>query len=127
MVYGDRKPYLTALLVPHLEKLEAFARENALQFADSCEMVKHAQILRLIRERVDRLQANLTSFQRIKRFTLLSSDFNHQEITPTLKVRRNLVCERYRQVLEGMYQSPGQGIQDNGFCVVEELSGEERT
>ena len=127
LVFGDRKPYLTALIIPNLERLEAFARENALPCADACALVKHPAVLRLFRARIDRLQENLASFQRIKRFTLLSGDFHRREITPTLKIRRNLVYDHYRQVLEEMYQPIGHGFHDNGFCIVEELSGDERS
>jgi long-chain acyl-CoA synthetase len=123
LVYGDRKPYLSALLVPNLESLEAYARHHQLDFLNHCDLVNHPQILALVRGRIDRLQEGLPSFQRIKRFTLLSRDFSKDEVTPTLKVKRKLVAKRYHKVLEEMYLPQDHGIHDSGFCVVEEESG----
>jgi long-chain acyl-CoA synthetase len=126
LIYGDRKPYLTALLVPNAENLAGWAGENGITFADHCELVSHPRVLQMLRERLDRLQQDLASFQHIKRFTLLSGDFSKKEITPTLKIRRNLVYARYRDLLESMYEPAGHGIHDRGFCIVEELEPAER-
>lgn len=126
VVYGDRKPYLTALLVPKMDNLAAFARENGVGFSDNCELVSHPRVLQAVREHVDSLQEELTPFQRVKRFTLLSGDFSRQELTPTLKVRRNLVRDHYREIFEGMYRAKDHAIHDSGFCIVENLTEEEK-
>ena len=120
MVYGDRKPYLTALLIPNLENLESYARHKKIDFLDPCDLVNHPQVLQLIRRRIDALQEGYPSFQRIKRFTLLSRDFSKEEMTPTLKVKRKLVTENFHKVLEEMYLPQGHGLHDSGFCVLEE-------
>jgi len=121
MVYGDRKPFLTALIVPNFDNIEKYARENRIDFLNHCDLVNHPGILQLIRERIDRLQANMPSFQRIKRFTLLSRDFsgNEGEMTPTLKIKRKVVAEHFHRNLEGMYLIHDHGIHDSGFCVIE--------
>ncbi len=126
MVYGDRKPYLTALLIPNLENLEKHARSLKVDFLDACDLVNHPASLELIRDRLNQLQSNLPPFQRIKRFTLLSADFSRSEITPTLKLKRKLITQHFKQVLEGMYLASDHGIHDNAFCVVEELTEEEK-
>jgi long-chain acyl-CoA synthetase len=120
MVYGDRKPYLTALLIPNLENLESYARHRKIDFLDHCDLVNHPQILNLIRRRIDALQEGYPSFQRIKRFTLLSRDFSKDEMTPTLKVKRKLVTERFHKILEEMYLPRDHGLHDSGSCVLEE-------
>jgi long-chain acyl-CoA synthetase len=120
MVYGDRKPYLTALLIPNLENLESYARHKKIDFLDPCDLVNHPQVLQLIRRRIDALQEGFPSFQRIKRFTLLSRDFSKEEMTPTLKVKRKLVTENFHKVLEEMYLPRDHGLHDSGFCVLEE-------
>ncbi|SDL25596.1 long-chain acyl-CoA synthetase [Geoalkalibacter ferrihydriticus] len=119
MIYGDRKPYLTALLVPNLDNLEKFAREQKLDFLDHCDLVNHPQVLSLVRSRVDRLQKDMASFQRIKRFTLLAQDFSKEEITPTMKLKRQVVTDHYADILEGMYAAKDHGVHDSGFCQVE--------
>jgi long-chain acyl-CoA synthetase len=82
--------------------------------------VNHPKILALMRSRIDLLQQGLPAFQKIRRFTLLSRDFCGDEITPTMKLRRKVIRERFHQILEGMYQPQGHGIHDSGFCVVSE-------
>ena len=126
MVYGDRKPYLTALLVPNLENLEKHARSLKIDFLDACDLVNHPASLDLIRDRLNQLQGHLSPFQRIKRFILLSADFSRDEVTPTLKLKRNLIIKHFRQVLEGMYLAADHGPHDSAFCVVEELTEEEK-
>jgi long-chain acyl-CoA synthetase len=105
MVYGDRKPYLTALLVPNFDNLEKYARTNKLDFVSHCDLVAHPAVLELIQQHIDSLQKELPSFQKIKRFTLLPRDFSREdgELTPTLKVKRNIVATRFHNVLEEMY------------------------
>lgn len=120
MVYGDRKPFLTALLIPNFDNLESYARHKKIDFLDHCDLVNHPLILQLIRRRIDALQQGYPSFQRIKRFTLLSRDFSKEEMTPTLKVKRKLVTERFHKTLEEMYLPRDQGVHDSGFCVLEE-------
>lgn len=119
MVYGDRKPYLTALLVPNLENLEKYARYKKIDFIDHCDLVGHPQILDLIRRRINALQQELPNYQTIKRFTLLSADFGKELVTPTLKIKRKLVSRHYQSVLEGMYLAQDLGVHDSGFCVVD--------
>ena len=120
MVYGDRKPYLTALLVPNFDNLEKYARFKKLDFLNHCDLVNHPRVLDLLRRRVDGMQAELPPIQRIKRFTLISRDFTSAdgEVTPTLKIKRKVVCRHFHKVLEGMYLAQGQGHHDAGFCVV---------
>lgn len=122
MVCGDRKPFLTALVVPNFDNIEKYARDHQIDFLDHCDLVNLPQILRLIRERIDRQQTNMPSFQRIKRFTLLSRDFSGSEgeVTPTLKIKRKVVAKHFHRVLEGMYLPQDHGVHDSGFCVVEQ-------
>ncbi len=126
LVYGDRKPYLTALLVPNFDNLEKYARFKRLNFLNHCDLVNHPRVLDLVRRRIDRLQEGMPSFQRIKRFTLLSRDFTKEEMTPTLKVRRKQVAKNFHSILEGMYLPQDHGVHDAGFCIVENLSEEEK-
>lgn len=120
MVYGDRKPFLTALLVPNFDNLEKYAHFKKIEFLTHCDLVNHPRILDLIRRRIDKLQTGLPSYSQVKRFTLISRDFSAEEgeITPTLKLKRKIVTRNFHQVVEGMYVQYGQGIHDAGFCAV---------
>ena len=75
-VFGDRKPFLTALLVPNFDNLDSYAKKKNLPYLNHCDLITHPKILDLIRRRIDRLQDQRPSFEQIKRFTLLSRDFS---------------------------------------------------
>ncbi len=121
MVCGDKRPYLTALIVPDFESLQNYADYKKIDFLDHCDLVNHPQVLDLIRRRIDKVQTALPSFQQVKRFTLLSRDFSGEkgEVTPTLKVKRNIVGERFAQVLEDLYRAEGESIIPTSFCSIE--------
>lgn len=122
IIFGDRKPFLTALLVPNFETLEKYAQRHQVDFLNHCDLVSHPHILELIRRHVDRLQQDLPSFNQVKRFTLLSRDFNGDrgEMTPTLKLKRRIVAKNFESVLANMYLDRDQGIHDSGFCMVDD-------
>jgi long-chain acyl-CoA synthetase len=122
LIYGDGKPYLTALLVPNFEILESFARQNKIDFLNHCDLVTHPHILEMVREHVDALQAGLPSFSRIKRFILISRDFSSEgnEVTPTLKLKRHIIARNFHRILEGIYLAEDHGTHDSGFCIVGE-------
>jgi len=119
LIYGDRKPFLCALLVPNLEALERYANEREIPHLNHCDLVSQRALIDLIRDRVDALQSGLPPIQQIKRFTLLSRDFTGDEITPTLKLRRKIIHSTYRTVLEGMYLAGDHGVHDSGFCALD--------
>ncbi|WP_224962941.1 AMP-dependent synthetase/ligase [Geomonas subterranea] len=104
-VYGDKRPYLTALLVPTLEKLLEFAQERRIAYTDLEELVVHDPVLELYRQRVEAVNAELAHYETIKNFVLLPRDFTLEsgELTPTLKVKRRVISERYKDKIERMY------------------------
>ncbi|PLX94137.1 MAG: long-chain fatty acid--CoA ligase [Desulfuromonas sp.] len=120
MVYGDRKPYLTALIVPDFEMLQKYADYKHLDFLDLCDLVRHPHILGLVRRRIDRRQSDAPSYKQIKRFTLLSRDFSADEgeVTPTLKLKRKQISKNFAMVLEDIYRKEGQTIHDTSFCTI---------
>ncbi len=126
MVYGDRRPYLTALIVPDFESLRKYAEYKNIDFLDHCDLVNHPQVLNLIRRRIDRMQKDLPSYKKIHRFTLLSRDFvgEKDEVTPTLKLRRKIISQRFATVIDSIYLAEDEGIHDTSFCIIDD---EERT
>jgi long-chain acyl-CoA synthetase len=120
LVYGDRKPFLTALIVPNFDNLEKYANYKGIDFLNHCDLVSHPRVLDLIRRRLDRLQQDRPSHSQIKRFTLLSRDFSAEEneITPTMKIKRKVVKEHFARILEGMYRAKDHGDHDSGFCAM---------
>ncbi|MDR3272632.1 MAG: long-chain fatty acid--CoA ligase [Flavobacteriaceae bacterium] len=107
VVIGDDKPYVTALLVPNFEALKNYAEEKFnLKFKSFDELINFQKIKDFYMERVNSTQAHLASFEQIKKFRLLPADFNMDlgEITPTLKVRRKIVFDKFKLLIEEMYQ-----------------------
>jgi long-chain acyl-CoA synthetase len=104
-VVGDRKRFVSALIVPEFEKLEAYARSRQLAFRDRDELVRDARIVDFMREEIGRVTPLLASYERIKKFALLGRDFELEkgEITPSLKVRRAIVEGKYLDLIESMY------------------------
>ncbi len=129
MIYGDRRPYLTALVVPDFESLQKYAEYKHIDFLDHCDLVNHPQILDLIRRRINNIQATVPSYRQIKRFTLLSRDFSGEkgEVTPTLKIKRNIVGKRFAQILEDLYRAEGESIHNTSFCIIDKETTVEKS
>jgi len=105
VVIGDRYPYLTALIVPNFENLETYFADKGIKGLSKEEMAQHPDTEKLVAEAVEKVNAELASHERIRRFALLSREFSLEEgeLTPTMKVRRRVVAERYHDLIEGMY------------------------
>jgi long-chain acyl-CoA synthetase len=105
VVVGDNKPYVTALLVPNFEALKNFADNSNIHFSSFEELISHPKVKDLFTSRINHIQQHLSGFEKIKKFQLLPTDFNMDkgEITPTLKVRRKIVLEKFKLLIDDMY------------------------
>ncbi len=106
MVYGNNKNYLTALFTLDQAETEAFARRQGIAFSSFEELTKHPEIEAVIRRGVDEANEKLAKFETIKKYIVLPREFSQQEgeITPTLKVKRRVISERYRDLIESLYR-----------------------
>ena len=106
VLYGEAHKFLTALIVPNKERLEAHAREEKIAFTQYAELMKNPLIYRFIEARVEELTKDLASFEKVKYFCLLENDFSQSagELTPTLKVKRSVVLSRHHEALEALYK-----------------------
>lgn len=106
-VVGDGQKFLGALVIPSFEALEQWAREQRIKFADRAELLAHHRVVEFLRERMQRQMNGLASFERIKRFHLLENGFSmHRgEITPTLKLKRKVIAEHYRDIIDRLFRS----------------------
>jgi len=104
-VFGDRKPYLCALLVPDMERLIEHAREKQIQYVGVEDLIVHKLILQLYEERIAEINSGLARYETIKKFTLLPRDFSIEdgEMTVTLKLRRKVIVEKHKEKIEKMY------------------------
>ncbi|MBG3080342.1 long-chain fatty acid--CoA ligase [Proteus mirabilis] len=105
-VIADTRKFVSALIVPCFDALEEHARVLNLKYHDRIELLRHTKIKELFDERLREMQKNFSSFHQVKRFTLLAEGFSMEsgELTPTLKLRRKIISERYRNEIELMYQ-----------------------
>ncbi|GAL07010.1 AMP-dependent synthetase/ligase [Photobacterium aphoticum] len=105
-VIADTRKFVSALIVPCFDTLEEHARELNIKYHDRLELIKHSQIVELIEKRVVELQKDLARFEQVKKFTLLPSAFSMDkgELTPTQKLRRKVIQDRYHQEIERMYE-----------------------
>ncbi|RNC64175.1 long-chain fatty acid--CoA ligase [Proteiniphilum sp. X52] len=104
-VIGDQRKFVSALIVPNYDALRSYAREQGIPFDSTEELVDNPEINAFIFGRIELLQAQFTSYEKIKRFALLSEPFRMEtgELTNTLKLRRKVILERYADVIDGLY------------------------
>ncbi|STO54860.1 long chain fatty acid CoA ligase [Canicola haemoglobinophilus] len=105
-IIADAKKYVSALIVPCFESLEEYAKQLNIKYQDRIELVKNSEIIQMFEKRIHKLQKELPSFEQVKKFTLLPQAFTTamNEITPTLKLRRKVILERYKKQIEAMYK-----------------------
>jgi long-chain acyl-CoA synthetase len=106
MVYGDRRPYPVALITVNPDELSKFAREQGILTNDAAVVVKHPKVVERVGRTVEEKNTQLQSYAKIKRFTVLAIDFTLDggELTPTLKVKRKVVSQKYKDAIEELYR-----------------------
>jgi long-chain acyl-CoA synthetase len=106
MLIGDRRMFLTALIVPDFDTLKQYADSHRIQYKSNADLASHPKINELIERNIADIQKDLASYERVRRFTLLDRQFSIEdgELTPTQKVRRKIIEERYAHVIERMYK-----------------------
>ncbi len=106
VVLGDRRRFISALIVPEFEKIKEYAEDQNISFEDTKDLIAKEEIIDLVFEQVEKSTSALAPYEKIKKIALLERDFDigEEEITPTLKVRRNIVEEKYKNVIESLYK-----------------------
>ena len=101
MVYGDRRPFLTAVLTLDMEA----ARELGISGETAAELAANPQVRTLLEGRVERVNQRLAPYESIKKFVIAREDFTEasNELTPTLKVKRQVVTQKYQAELDQLY------------------------
>ena len=105
MVYGDRRPFLTAVLTLDMEAATAYARKLGISGDTVAELAENPQIRTLLEGRVERVNQRLAPYESIKKFVIAREDFTEasNELTPTLKVKRQVVTQKYQAELDQLY------------------------
>ncbi len=106
VVVGSSRKFVSALIVPRFEKLEPWARANGLPVEDRAALCRRPEVAAFLLDEVNRMTPGLASYERIKKIAVLDREFEIDlgEVTPTLKVRRNIVERKYAEVIEALYR-----------------------
>ncbi len=106
-VIGDKRRYITALIVPSFEALEEYAKAHEINYSSIAELVRNERVLTFYEKRLQEISMPLAKYEMIKKFRLLSEPFSQEkgEITPTLKIKRKILEENYKEMIEKMYMA----------------------
>ena len=105
VLIGDRRMFLSALIVPDFEAIQLYADENKIYYNNPAELVHTKEIYNMIEQEMLQVQKKLANYEKVRKFTLLEKPFSLEngEVTPSLKIRRKAVEERYGNLIEEMY------------------------
>lgn len=106
MVWGDRRPYLVALIVPSRLALEKFGRANGLNFVDTADLLDRPKVRELYRREIDAALTGFAQYEQVRNFRLIPEPFTVENglLTPSLKLRRPQVALAYEAELQRLYQ-----------------------
>ena len=109
MVIGEQQKFVSALIVPAFEALEEYARSNGISYSTREELVEQPAVIELYRRRIEEQSKNLAGYEKIKAFKLMPREFSieQNEITPTMKIKRKQVAEKYTDAIHQMYEEKG--------------------
>ncbi len=104
-VIGDKRKYITALVVPSFEALKVYAQDKGLTYHSIRDLLTMQPVIDFYEQRLQQLSQSLARYEQIKKFTLLTNPFSQEkgEITPTLKLRRKVLMDNYNDIIEQMY------------------------
>ena len=102
---GDKHKFAAVIISPNFARLEDWARENTISFSSRAELVANPRVQSLYEGAVEQINQNLARFEKLKRVLVVADDFTPENgiLTPTLKLRRRVVEERYRQQIDELY------------------------
>lgn len=105
VLIGNGRRFPAALIVPDWERLESYAQLKGIETRDRAQLCKHPRIIDLFERQVAALTPDLAQFEKVKKIGLLENELTIEggELTPTLKVKRRVVDEKYRDVIDALY------------------------
>ena len=107
MLVGDRRKFIGALIVPEFEKLRKYAARIGFSSATDSQLVKHPEVIGLYTREIAERSGDFARFEQVKKFVLLDRELTIEagELTPTLKIRRKVVEEKYADSIDGLYSA----------------------
>jgi long-chain acyl-CoA synthetase len=107
VVIGDKRPYLTVIIMIDQENVEKYAQDSDVPFSNYASLTRAPQVQALIQAEIDRVNRKFARVEQVKKFFLLDTQLSaeDEELTPTMKLKRKLVQQKYGQQIEAMYRS----------------------
>ena len=114
ILFGDRRPFVVALVVPNFEQLGRWASTEGIPATTREELIARPEVHKLFEGLIEAANQNLARFETIKKFRLVpqSLTMDAGELTPTLKVKRRIIEKHYGDLIEGMYREPAVASHD---------------
>lgn len=105
MVVGENEKFVSALISPNFNYLHFYASKHKIHFRDNTELIKNPEIIKKVQMEIDNVNATLGEHEKIKRFRLVYEEWsqNTGELSPTLKLRRNVIYKKYDHILKEIY------------------------
>lgn len=105
MTVAHHRKFVAALIVPDWQEVKNFLKERGLPFGSLSKLATRPEVISLFEERIEKINANLCDYERIAKFVLLPQEFSQErdELTPTLKLRRQVIESHYHREIERMY------------------------
>lgn len=106
VVVGEKQAFMAALIVPDFEALEKYAKENDIKYKDMDELLKHEAIINIFSKEIRSFSKELASHEKIRDFRLIPQEFSVEtgELTPTLKVKRRVIEDKYGDLIEDIFK-----------------------
>ena len=106
VVFGEGKDYITALLTLNREEVERYAKKNNIEYSSYSDLITKKEITDLVQREIDTQNKELAKVENIRKFTILENEFSQEreEVTPTFKIKRKNITEKYKDVVARMYE-----------------------
>jgi len=116
VVIGNSRKFISALIVPDFERLGEFAKRWRIEAGNNEELIANSEVFRIYEKKIERLMDGFARFEKVKKFALLPRELSEQEgeLTPTLKIKRKVVLEKYADLIDGLYEKENSKLHDNG-------------
>jgi long-chain acyl-CoA synthetase len=106
VVIGDKRPYLTALVMIDQENVEKFAQDRDVPFTNYASLTRAREVQELIASEIEAANRKFARVEQVKKFRLLENQLTaeDEELTPTMKLKRSFVQKKYAEMIDGMYR-----------------------